>query len=424
MKESAIIFGLGYNYFMSYGQLNEQYDIIALTDNNSEARNWAGSITLHIGREIILPDEILQKTFDKIIIVMGSAANVRKVREQLSDYGIPNHKIDTFTPLTVTPFLIDPMFYETNLTHEQKRKLFAENCETVTIEPNSKCNRRCWFCPNSVIDRNSTNIPMEWEVFSKIITELKEIGYNGIVSYSFYNEPLLDNDLEKKIEYVRNELPNTIQVVSTNGDYLTPKRMASLTASGLDDMIISVYNENNPDFEWTVEKAEAQVWKFINNLSLDVIYIQSTAQSVTAFAQRDGLNVRMQNHDMCYAAHNRGEILSDSLPFIKRTERTTFCMNSFVTMNVYYDGSVYSCGNMRNDFDPHKEFLIGNVADNSIFDIFQSESAQRFRKEFTYNPKQLPCRSCTMEADTFIYQFPTIPFRNRPRYTRKMRKED
>lgn len=421
MKESAIIFGLGYNYYMSYAQLNEQYDIIALTDNNSEARNWADSIKLHIGKDIILPDEILQRTFDKIIIVMGSSANVNKVREQLLDFGISNYKIDIFTSPMVTPFLIDPMFYETNLTHKQKRKLFADNCEHVTIEPNSRCNRKCWFCPNSVIDRNSENIPMKWEIFSKIIGELKEINYNGMVSYSFYNEPLLDSDLEKKIEYVRSELPDAMQLVSTNGDYLTQERMESLKAAGLDDVVISVYNENNPTLEWNIEKAEAQVWKFIHNLSLEVIYIQREAQSVTAFAQKAGLNVRLQNHDFRHAAHNRGEILSEELPFVKRIERSTFCVNSFVTLNVYYDGSAYSCGNMRNDFDLHKEFHIGNVSDSSIFDIFQSESAQLFRKDFTCNLNKYPCRSCTMEADTFIYQFPTVLKRDRPRYSRKMR---
>lgn len=418
MMKKVVIFGLGLGYYMGYSQLNEEYEILALTDNSEEVREWATNISLHRGVKVISPSEILNLNIDLVLITVTNPTFIEEIKVQLQNMGVEEEQIGVFKERGVTPFLIDPMFYEMDLSYDQKKKLFADNVEHVTIEPNSRCNRKCWFCPNSVIDRNSNNIPMKKEIFEKIIYELKEIDYNGMVSYSFYNEPLLDEGLEEKIAFVKEHLPKCMQLVSTNGDYLTPERLQSLIDAGLDDMVISVYNENNPNFEWTKEKAEEQIWYFINKLQLDMICIFSDEKTVTGFGKKHGLNVRLQNHDLRSAAHNRGEILSDSLPIVQKTTRTTFCMNSFVTLNIYYDGSVYTCGNRRNDWKAHDEFLMGNVADDTIFNIFQSEQAQKFRKNFTQDPNQYPCRSCTMEADTFIYQSPTIPVRDRPRYTR------
>ena len=414
----TIVFGLGLGYYMGYSQINDEYEVSALTDNNSEVREWASKISLHKDTTIIEPSEIVNLNTDSVLITATNPIAVEEIKKQLLNMGVQETNIKVFRAKGVTPFLIDPMFYETDLTYEQKKLLFANNVEHVTIEPNSKCNRQCWFCPNSVIDRHSKNVPMKKEIFEKIIYELKEIDYNGMVSYSFYNEPLLDEGLEEKIAFVKKHLPRCMQLVSTNGDYLTKDRMQSLINAGLDDMVISVYNENDPMFEWTIEKAKKQVYYFVDKLEIDLICEFADKETVTAFGKKNMLNVRLQNHDLRFAAHNRGEILSTSLPLVQKNNRTTFCMNSFVTLNIYHDGSVYTCGNRRNDWKEHDEFRMGNVEENTIFEIFQSESAQKFRKNFTQDPNQYPCRSCTMEADTFIYQSPTIPVRDRPRYTR------
>ena len=42
----------------------------------------------------------------------------------------------------------------------------------IEIELFSYCNRKCWFCPNSTIDRLSTNIVMEESDYLDILSQL------------------------------------------------------------------------------------------------------------------------------------------------------------------------------------------------------------------------------------------------------------
>lgn len=415
--KKAVVFGIGMDYYLGFYQIKEQYQIIALMDNDKSSREWAENEKINEGLKIISPSELENEEMDIVLITATNPVYIDEMKAQLYNMGIPKEQVVVFKRKEMSPFLIDPKFYEKNLTYEEKKELFANNVESVTIEPNSRCNRKCWFCPNSVLDRYTENISMKRDIFEKIIKELEEIDYNAIITYSFYNEPLLDENLEDKIRYQKEHLPKSISLVSTNGDYLTKERLHSLIDAGLDDMIISVYNENNPNFEWTIEKAKERVEYFIEKLELDVIYMSKSKQAVTAYASKGKLNMRLQNHDFRYAAHNRGEILPSEL-FSHPEEREKFCANSFITLNIFYDGSVYTCGNRRHDYEGHKEFEMGNVAEDNIYNIFDSEAATKFRKNFTADSSRYPCRTCSCVAETFTPQFPNIPLRDRPRYTR------
>ena len=62
-----------------------------------------------------------------------------------------------------------------------KKRVFKENVCWVEIGISSFCNRKCWFCPNSIIDRNSCNIELNENLFLKLLSELREIkeGMSG-----------------------------------------------------------------------------------------------------------------------------------------------------------------------------------------------------------------------------------------------------
>ena len=40
---------------------------------------------------------------------------------------------------------------------EEVKRLFSNHVRSVEIENHSFCNRTCWFCPNSFIDRRTEN---------------------------------------------------------------------------------------------------------------------------------------------------------------------------------------------------------------------------------------------------------------------------
>lgn len=46
------------------------------------------------------------------------------------------------------------------------------------------------------------------------------------------------------------------------------------------------------------------------------------------------------------------------------------CFEPNYYINIYHDGSVMPCCHLRSDNSNHKEFIMGNLKNNSIIDIF------------------------------------------------------
>ena len=59
---------------------------------------------------------------------------------------------------------------------------FKESLKFIEIEIFSYCNRKCWFCPNSFVDRISHNHLMPEEKYLEILQQLKDINYSGEVA--------------------------------------------------------------------------------------------------------------------------------------------------------------------------------------------------------------------------------------------------
>lgn len=114
--------------------------------------------------------------------------------------------------------------------------------QNVEIEVNSRCNRRCWYCPVSILPPPKVPKFMAHEVFSRIHDELEAIAYAGRISYHLLSEPLLRRDLSQLIAFSKSRLPATSQVLFTNGDLLTDKRYDELIEAGADLIVVTSHD--------------------------------------------------------------------------------------------------------------------------------------------------------------------------------------
>jgi cyclic pyranopterin phosphate synthase len=114
----------------------------------------------------------------------------------------------------------------------------------VEMEVNSRCNRKCHYCPVSRFPPPEVPEFMSGEVFHKIIKALAGMNYSGRLSYHLYSEPLLRSDLEKLTKIVRDTVPRCYQVLFTNGILLTEKRYKSLINAGINHFIVTVHDCN------------------------------------------------------------------------------------------------------------------------------------------------------------------------------------
>jgi len=112
----------------------------------------------------------------------------------------------------------------------------------VEISESGTCNRKCVFCPRSDPDYKDVKEFIDPDLLKKLVSELAEFSYSGIVLFSGFVEPLLDKQIYNHIKTVREYLPLARIEMVTNGDVLNLERLKRLFVSGLSTALISVYD--------------------------------------------------------------------------------------------------------------------------------------------------------------------------------------
>jgi organic radical activating enzyme len=123
--------------------------------------------------------------------------------------------------------------------------------EFIEIETTNTCNRQCSFCRFGLEIEKSPAKKMSWLIIDKIIDELNNLNYNGVLAWYSLNEPLLDKRIAEIIQKSKNNIPLATLALVTNGDLLNENIAKKLFSSGLDILRISVYDDI------TFEKAQS-----------------------------------------------------------------------------------------------------------------------------------------------------------------------
>lgn len=276
-----------------------------------------------------------------------------------------------------------------------KYKVKYKYIRMVEIEIFSFCNRKCWFCPNSFIDRNSTNILMQEELYLKMLNELKSINYNNMISYSRYNEPTSNRKIFiKRLKQAKIIIPNATLHTNTNGDFLSRDYLDELYEAGLKSMNIQSYLNKNEIFN--ANDIKIKVGKMAEKLGLDFIEkVNSIDRYEVAFKYKD-MNLNMYARDFRLNGNNRGGVL-DTIPAITRKSP---CYIPFTDIYIDYNGKVLPCCNFRSDIKEHNNFILGDANNESILDIFNNIKIKKLRKKLLKDINKIkPCNECNFAID-------------------------
>ena len=112
----------------------------------------------------------------------------------------------------------------------------------IEISDSGTCNRKCSFCPRSDPDYKDIKKFITSKLHEKICRQLSEVNYKGILSYSGFNEPMLNKNIYKNLKQAKNFLPLAKIELVTNGDVLNIARLKKLFDHGLTTILISVYD--------------------------------------------------------------------------------------------------------------------------------------------------------------------------------------
>lgn len=286
----------------------------------------------------------------------------------------------------------------------------------IDIEIQSFCNRSCAWCPNADIDRKFYQILPD-EIFTKLLYELKELNF-GIYPYSsfsllgfqeiFFN-PFL---LRRRVDEIRQYFPNIAITLHTNGDYLNEKSLLDLKVNKLHIM----------DYDCKGK----EYWKNkLKQLHCQSIQYNINTDRLSAIYNQILITVRL-NWPHHTPLENRGGFLKKekllNLQWKNNMSiRTIPCPEPTYFINIEYDGSVSPCCHIRSDIKEHQQYILGNLKEQSLKDIYYGDKAKIFREVMSssnYNNYYNACQYCQKTRNEILTGSPNGWEWNKKKYAK------
>ena len=256
----------------------------------------------------------------------------------------------------------------------------------IEISESGTCNRKCSFCPRSAPDFVDVKDFISTELVQKLVSELKTYDYKNIIRFSGFVEPLLDKNIYNLLKIIKKDLPEVKIEMVTNGDVLNKNRLIKLYESGLDVLLISVYDgiEDVRKFEKLQNECKIPDEQYV----IRHRYLPPEDDFGITISNRAGM---MEN-----AEH---KIQSTKEPLKEP------CYYPSYTFFLDYNGDVLMC--------PHdwgKKRILGNLKIQTFKEIWTSKFANIGRKLLNKGNRNFtPCNLCDVKgtligkkhADTF-----------------------
>lgn len=372
IDKKIILFGLSE---ITKNNINKFDNIYAIVDNN---KNIQGKVFEKI--KICSPNILLERS-DFLVIFWGQ--HIENMLQQMgkNEYIICSNKTNSLLKLEKDYFF----------TTQNSKKTFKKNITSIDIELHSYCNRTCWFCPNSFIDRKKNNQYFDKNIFTSMMEDLSLINYDNYISFNGYSEPMANKYLKEYLEIAKDYLPNAKLHINTNGDFLNSKKIEELYLSGLKSMWIQIYLDKDEEFSFKI--IDDKFTKIMSNTGVVKYELKSrTANYVEYNCIYKDMEIKAYARDFSKNGVNRGDLKVNETIYV----RDNPCSSIFNQVIINHKSEVLPCCHIRTDYEKHKTFSLGSLKDNGIFDIFKNKKYIDWRKSLLYFNKKFkyPCTNC------------------------------
>lgn len=262
----------------------------------------------------------------------------------------------------------------------------------VEIETSSLCNRRCRWCPNSVMMDRGEQCLLPWPLYERAVESLGSWEYSGWLALHNYNEPLANPRLLEELGYARRLLRNAKLAIYTNGDLLTERLFDDLASSGVAQIRITVY----PDAEDEGECSHSALWSWMDRKSFmrKCGWDETRVRQGAALTSREGLEVLIISPciDIYY---DRGGLL----PFLSIENRDKPCRLTSSSLSVDYLGNIKMCCNVLSGYPAHETYIMGNIRNDDLVAVWNSSQFEAMRRRHLKSDWSMSeiCRSCRQE---------------------------
>lgn len=285
----------------------------------------------------------------------------------------------------------------------------------ISVEPADFCQLRCPECPVGRGSRQETKGErlMSPDTFERIVQQAQGVQ---VMQLYFQGEPLLNPHLPDMIRSAHEA--HFYTVTSTNAQALTPDLAEHLIGAGLNRIIVSMDGISESSYQAYRRGGSLQqtmsALRYLSeakqrlgghtHIELQCLRLKSNEQEWTEMQRlyktwgADSLTFKTaQLYDFAHGhplmptnpRYSRYRLGKDGLYHI--TPRHRVCHRIFTGCVITVTGDVLPCC-----FDKSKQFVLGNVHQQSLRDIWQGDKARAFRQQvIAHRPSMAMCSNCT-----------------------------
>ena len=295
-----------------------------------------------------------------------------------------------------------------NLTQRLTSRGVPKFPRTIQIQTQTGCNAACVFCPYPDSVNEVPKGKMSDELFDKIVNEIAQFGVTTRISPYLMNEPFLDKDLVNRARTIKKKIPRARVVVTTNADPLKKQIVDDIIRDNpFRRFFVSFQGIQKEAYEKTMkgalvmEKTMANVDylieqrnKHLPDLDIVITMVKTNlvdADAAVAFWRARGVDAKYT------ALENRGgniQIFDNLTTGPKRIFKD--CTRLFKQAYILWNGDLVLCCT-----DYYKKIILGNCADSSVYDVWNSPRAVDIRRKFIKGDmtENSLCANCEIAAD-------------------------
>ena len=291
-----------------------------------------------------------------------------------------------------------------------------------SLEPTTSCNLRCPECPSGLrsFTRNTGSIALD--NFKTIIDQYKATALH--LNLYFQGEPYLNKSFLDLVKYASEQ--KIFTSTSTNAHYLTPENAEKTVLSGLDKLIISIDGTTQETYQnyrvgGTLEKVISGTKNILAakqklNSKYPLVYFQFLVvkpnehqiDEILNLGKELGVDEVTLKSAQIYDYKNGNELIPTKEKYSRyikqqngeyklKYELKNECWKMWHSNVVTWDGDVVPCC-----FDKDATYKMGNLATNSLNEIWKSNKYQQFRKQLWKDRESIDiCQNCTEGAKIF-----------------------
>ncbi|HAH21871.1 MAG TPA: hypothetical protein DCL49_13345 [Candidatus Omnitrophica bacterium] len=275
------------------------------------------------------------------------------------------------------------------------------------------CNANCVFCGYQYLKSSKGILSMD--LFKKAVDEFNCFGGGNITFTPIVGEPLIDPSFIEKIKYARSRQNIAHISFFTNGILINRMDARDIITSGVNSVTISI---GGFDAETYLRAYRVNHWNDVYEGLLNIlkenklrgnrvdihIGLRSDAPLSRLLGEPAYKELRRFKFKLEYNIHYdswSGRIKQQDLKGIMRLRRplkkTEPCWLLYSGPTILSNGDMTLCG--CRDLDGDAEFVLGNIKDKTILEMWRDQRVGNIRKGFYSSRYPEMCRNCSFYND-------------------------